>query len=50
MTVKELIQLLERTNPDVEVFASDVYMEGVFVLTGAIYNDDDVILTGETTS
>ena len=47
MTVKELIKLLEHTNPDAEVYASDIYGEGVFPITGYVYDEQEVTLTGE---
>lgn len=49
MTVKELIDMLSEANPDAKVTACDLYSEGEFNITGMIYNDDGVELTGENT-
>ncbi|MCH8210708.1 MAG: hypothetical protein IIB99_04985 [Planctomycetes bacterium] len=47
MTVKELIFALQECNPDAEVHASDIYGEGVFPITGYVYDEQEVTLTGE---
>ena len=47
MTVKELIEMLEKVEPDAEVTAGDIYGEGEFPVTGMVYNQESVELTGE---
>ncbi len=48
MTKKELMEFLEPLEDDAEVFAGDIYGEGTFLITGAIYNKDRIELTGES--
>lgn len=47
MTVKQLIDMLQRANPDADVVASDIYGEGTFGITGMVFGTDTVDLTGE---
>lgn len=47
MKVSELITLLEKANPDAVVHASDIYEEGIFEITGMIFDKGTVNLTGE---
>ena len=50
MTVLELYKLIKDLSPNAEVFATDLYGEGTFKITGLIYNNDEVELTGEELS
>ena len=47
MKVHELRTMLERANPDAIIFASDIYDEGEFAITGMLFSEANVILTGE---
>ena len=50
MTVRELIEALERLNPEAVVSAVDVYGEGRYPIKGLVFNEQVVDLTGEETS
>ena len=48
MTVQQLIiMLVKLPNLSAPVVASDIYNEGTFTISGMIYNEDGVELTGE---
>jgi hypothetical protein len=55
MTVIDLIEQLQRLEPDAEVRAMDVYgepdLEGEgFPITGMVFDNQNVMLTNETTN
>ena len=47
MTVNKLRAMLEHVNQDAIGFASDICDEGEFVVTGMLFNEATVTLTGE---
>ena len=50
MTVRELITMLMKVNMDAVVTASDIYDDGTFSITGMVFNEAGVDLTGEDAS
>ena len=47
MTVKEVIEMLGKADPEAEVHAADIYGEGIFPITGMVYDAEHFDMTGE---
>ncbi len=50
MIKKELVEMLKAMDDNAKIFASDIYNEGHFEITGAVYNKDKIELTREDLS